>query len=703
MIKLLFSVNTTRIPVTCLLAFAACFFSTASPTVRQVPWNIGEPPANQLPPVFDRSQGPRIVSALRNEAAGLAATHRLPVSLAAWKLYRDRLRRKILDKTGALVHQELSLDVRETRQAKKAGYTIKNISFQVRPGIYATANLYVPEGSGTFPGVLVMMGHSPNGRLYDKYQAVGITLALHGYVALCIDPWGAGERTTIHGVFEDHGDENNLGFALMNTGATLMGLLITDNIRGVDLLCSPPFVDRDRIGATGSSGGGNQAMWLTAMDERVRATVPVVSAGTFEAFVTGTPCICEVLPGALTFTGDAGILALIAPRALKMCNHSRDANAAFRPKEMVRSFTLAKPVFEISGADANIAYDTFDLAHGYFPEDRATMLGWFNLHLRGIGNGDAVAERPVDTHPAAALMVYPAGQPAPGVGTTVEYCKKEGAALRNRYLNIQSFDSNLKRTALKNMLGIRQKTTISKTDAYPPADGWHRFAITTSGGHIIPLLVFPPTSAAAPFTVLCDVAGKQAIAAAYIDRLTRSGAGVAIMDLSGTGEVSSPVLFSSDSTGRLRTLSKSNLLLGKTTMGEWVKELDVVVQYLKSTYRPSLISVDGRGEAGLAGLFLAALRGDIQAVALRESPPSYLFDNRSGIEYFSTAIHLPGFLRWGDVSLAAAISGSAVHFEAPVTMSGEPVSASTLAAYQEEFKQVRINAQKEGSTTFTSY
>lgn len=161
----------------------------------------------------------------------------------------------------------------------------------------------------------------------------------------------------------------------MDVGETLMGIEITDNIRGVDLLCSLPYVDAKNIGATGASGGGNQTMWLTAMDERVKAAVPVVSVGTFEAYVMGSPCICEVLTDGLTFTEEAAVLALAAPRAIKMCNHSRDANQAFNPREMLRSYKNAKPVFEMLGAGDNIAYDTFNLSHGYWPEDRKAMLG----------------------------------------------------------------------------------------------------------------------------------------------------------------------------------------------------------------------------------------------------------------------------------------------------------------------------------------
>ena len=59
------------------------------------------------------------------------------------------------------MHQNLPLNLKETGSVKMNGYTIKNIAFQTRPGVYATANLYIPDGQGKFPAVIVMMGHSP--------------------------------------------------------------------------------------------------------------------------------------------------------------------------------------------------------------------------------------------------------------------------------------------------------------------------------------------------------------------------------------------------------------------------------------------------------------------------------------------------------------------------------------------------------------
>ena len=105
-------------------------------------------------------------------------------------------------------------------------------------------------------------------------------------------------------------------------------------------------------------------------------------------------------------------------------------------------------------------------------------------------------------------------------------------------------------------------------------------------------------------------------------------------------------------------------------------------------------------EVGLAGLYLCAVKGNIDQVILQNAPLSYLFDNRNGVEFFTTGIHLPGFLTWGDVSLAAALSGKNITFINPVTMSGQKISASQLDEYQAEFDKIRKACKQPGKTMF---
>jgi len=684
-----------------LLYFGFILFNLSFPVCSALPLqkNYAIEKIDSLPFVLNENHTDLINCRLKLQAAQLFTLHQLPETKKEWNTYKTYLKNEIIKKTGIVTDQNLSLNMKETGTIQMNGYSIKNIMFQTRPGIYATANLYVPDGGGKFPGVIVMMGHSILGKLYDNYQSVGHSLALNGYVSLCIDPWGAGERTTIHGKFEDHGNDNNLGSSLMNIGESLMGFQITDNIRGVDLLCSLPYVDPENIGATGSSGGGNQTMWLAAMDERVKAAVPVVSAGTFESYIMGSPCICEVLPGGLTFTEEAGILAMVAPRAIKMCNHKQDANSAFYPSEMIRSYKNAKPVFEMFDAGNNISYQIFDLTHGYQTEDREIMLGWFDLHLKGIGSGAAKKEIPFKLLLPEKLMVFPKGERDPQVLSTEEYCKLKGAELRAELLGSKTIDINAKKNELRDILGLNSQFVLKTINEFPDKNGWKRLALETSDNKLIPVLLKLPSGNSKEFVIVCSAQGKRNISLDLIQEIIKSGKGIAVIDLSGTGEVTSTTsLF--DKNGNLHIMSRSLLWFRETVIGEWVKELGLVADLLQTKFNAEKIQVDGSKEAGLAGLFLGALIGNVDNIILRDAPVSYLFDTAESVDYFGMGVQLPGFLKWGDISLVAALSGKSITFINPVTMSGQKLNESKLKEYESEFEQIRSICKQPGKTQF---
>jgi hypothetical protein len=93
-----------------------------------------------LPNVFTEPHGDLIESKLRQEAVLQFPLFQLPRTKNEWNTYRVKLRDEIIKKTSALVHQNLPLNLKETGSVKMKGYTIKNIAFQTRPGIYATEN-----------------------------------------------------------------------------------------------------------------------------------------------------------------------------------------------------------------------------------------------------------------------------------------------------------------------------------------------------------------------------------------------------------------------------------------------------------------------------------------------------------------------------------------------------------------------------------
>jgi hypothetical protein len=657
-------------------------------------------PTDSLPVVFPENKSDLIDKQLRYEAALRFAEHQLPGTMKEWEEYRVKLRNEVITRAGVVANHQLPLNIKETGSVKMKTYIIKNITFQTRPGVYATANLFIPDGTGPFPAVINMLGHWRKGKIDDTGpQAVGHTLATNGYVCLTIDPWGAGERGTKHGIYEYHG--SNLGASLMNIGEPLIGLQISDNMRGIDLLCSLPVVDTMKIGATGASGGGNQTMWLSAVDERVKADVPVVSVGTFESYIMESNCICEQLPDGLTFTEEAGIVAL--SNAPLLINHKQDSNPTFFPAEMLRSYNNARKVFSISQKESSISCQLFDLPHGYEREDREAMLGWFDLHLKGTGNGAPRKELPFEQLPEEKLLVFPAGERDANVVSTDEYCRNKGKELRNSFLNTKSFNTHQKEKELKEILRIDKKLSLNQVYKFSSADGWDRLALETADQRLIPLLLLAPAAASSGYVIICNPDGKKSISLSLIDELKKKGTGIVIADLSGTGELTSTRSVAYDYTGKLHTLSRAELWLGRTVLGEWIKEMDLVNQFLYTKCHAQKISIDGTRESGLAGLFYAAMGGKVGSVTLRDAPVSYVFDSRESVDYFSMGIHLPGFLKWGDVSLAAALSGKNITFINPVTMSGNSLDNTSLKNFQDEFDKIRNICGLKGETSLVKF
>lgn len=662
---------------------------------------ISNPITDSLPSVFPAKHSDIVGNRLKEEACQRFMEFSLPETKPEHEMFTSLLKSEIVKAAGIIEDHTLPLDYHETGIVTMDGFTIKNIYFQTLPGVYATANLYIPDGKGPFPAVINSNGHWPGARMCDPVQSVAQFLAQNGYVSLCMDAFGAGERSTIPGLEEYHGA--NLGASLLNIGKTLLGIQVSENMRAVDLLCSLPFVDVKNIGATGASGGGNQTLWLTAIDQRIKAAVPVVSTGTFESFIMESNCVCELLVNGLTMTEESGVIAMIAPRAVLMLNHAKETNPSFFPAEMLRTYANAKPVYKMLGAADNLDYQLFDLSHNYFPEDREAMLKWFNFHLRGSRKAYPSKEFVYKNLPFDQLRVFTTGTRDQKVKSIQDYCIQQGAELRSKFLSSKILDNELKKKELAEILKISKLAGISKIHEYSAADGWARFAVESDNGKLIPLLLLAPQNKAMGYTILCDPKGKNGVSEAIINELKGKGTGIVVVDLYGTGENSSMKANTHDGFDlpSFHTLSRAEMWLGKTSMGEWVDDLNLVIQFLENNYNATSISIDANKEVGLAGLYLSVLKGGkVNSLTLHEAPVSYLFNTRDGIDFFTMGIHIPQFLVWGDVSLACALSDANIRFSSPVTMSGNEVTGDKLQLVKAEYEKMETLCHKKGNTLF---
>lgn len=129
-------------------------------------------PEEPLPKVFSGERTDIIQQQLKQQAATAYQSHVLPATAAGWDQQRKQLKAAVLASSGAVVDHNLPLQIKETGRTQQAGYSVRNIYFQTRPGVYATANVYIPDGKGPFPAVINMHGHWKDGRMGEMVRSV---------------------------------------------------------------------------------------------------------------------------------------------------------------------------------------------------------------------------------------------------------------------------------------------------------------------------------------------------------------------------------------------------------------------------------------------------------------------------------------------------------------------------------------------------
>ena len=138
--------------------------------------------------------------------------------------------------------------------------------------------------------------------------------------------------------------------------------------------------------------------------------------------------MCEVVPGALTFTEEWAVLGLVAPRALMVVNATKDA-IQFSVGEAKKSLALTGPIYKLFGKPDNLRHAIFEWPHDYNKAMREAMYGWMTLHLKGEGNGDPIPEPEIKTENPEDLRCYPGDTRPKDFVTIPKFAAREGKKL----------------------------------------------------------------------------------------------------------------------------------------------------------------------------------------------------------------------------------------------------------------------------------
>ena len=308
-------------------------------------------------------------------------------SLADWKDRRDVYRHQLFEMLGLdPLPSRGDLKATTTSKVELDDFTVENLHFQSSPGLYVTANLYLPKNlSRPAPTVLYLSGHGPvisNGVSYGNkvsYQHHGAWFARNGYVCLVVDTLQLGEILGLH-----HGTYRENLWWWNSRGYTPAGVEAWNCIRALDYLSTRPEVDTNRFGATGRSGGGAYSWWIAALDERIKAVAPVAGiTDLYNHVVDGVvEGHCDCMFTVNTHRWDyPQVAALVAPRPLLIVN--TDADSIFPLDGVMRLHSEVRRIYELHHASTNLGLVIAPGPHKDTQDLQVPVFRWFNMHLKG--------------------------------------------------------------------------------------------------------------------------------------------------------------------------------------------------------------------------------------------------------------------------------------------------------------------------------
>ena len=655
------------------------------------------PAADEVPP------NQQYLEFIRKQAAELRKNDKPPATKEEWEKQEAELRKNLFAAWGGTAcfpEKPCDLDPQlHGEPLKRDGYVVEKITFQTRSGVRMTANLYIPDAARKkpAPAILQVHGHWKGAKQDPVVQSRCIGAAKLGFVVLCVDAFGAGERGVGTRLGEYHGDMT--AATLLPLGLPLSGLQVYENMRAVDYLETRPEVDKEKIGITGASGGGNQTMYAGAWDKRFKCVVPVCSVGNYQAYLGQACCMCEVVPGALRFTEEWGVLALTAPRPLMVVNATKDA-IQFSVGEAKKSLALTAPVYGLLGKPDHLRHAIFDGPHDYSKAMREAMYGFMTLHLKGEGNGDPIPEPAIKTENPEDLRCYPGDTRPKDFMTIPKFAAREGKKVLELAPQHAGWQAGLE---------VRRKALVEKTLGSPatPPPGFDPGV--TSQRKPVPMYYFQPEpglelSAGLDWNgkpihaVILNMAGGDAARASPLAaELRKRGWEVLTLNLRATGDLAPP----NERVGRApdHNSAEWGLWIGRPLLGQWVYDVRRLLDQLD---RRGEIVVIGEGPAGLVALCAAATDKRITRVATVNTLASFV----AGEPYAEQRLGVlaSGILRdVGDVAhLAALCAPKDVLIAGGVSGGGKALTGEELAKAYERTSSVFKLLGKERQFVLTT-
>ena len=609
---------------------------------------------------------------------------------------KDAVRRKILGLIGGLPERQKDVAVEQFGTLTGDGFRIEKLAYESLPGLWVTANLYVPTNAkGPFAAVLLAPGHEATGK--QSQYSWGVNFARNRVMALAIDPLGQGERlqyfdperkvSTIGGSTGEHGEANVPAILI---GENIARYFINDSMRAIDYLITRSDVDRDRIGALGCSGGGTSTAYLAALDSRVKVAGVACYITSFQELLpsaTGVQEAEQSIPHFVEQGLDFGDwVELFAPKPYAIISTTND----MFPFEGARqTYEEAKRIYGIYDSADKLQWITGPGGHGNLGPISSAILGFFLHYLNGGPAGDA-ALTPARTARPEDLLVTSTGQISTSIGGETVPSIVRAHAREMRAVKTASPGDIRALTASIEIPGSNPPSVHSVSNE--KRNGYAVETITLrSEGADLPGVIAVPAGNTRKRAILLLTAN----AGDELDPLAKSGNVVMAFEPrpspAGTEGLKSPYL------GGFNLLSLRAELAGKTIVGLRIDDTIRAIDWLVSRrdIDTTSITLYGNGALGMVALHAAALDSRIRSVAVENTLANYHLATDQPLHRNISEIMIPGVLSKYDVGgLLMAIAPRPVTVINPQDAIGAIISNEEfrkMLSYAFEFKGQNIH------------
>lgn len=266
---------------------------------------------------------------------------------------------------------------------EEEGYTRQLIEYDSY-GDKVRAFVLLPEVLGNNPAILINHQHNREhhlgksevcGLVGNPLQAFGVELVKKGFVVLAPDSICFEDRRkdpTVEG-FDFWQHFNEMCYRILK-GEYLMKKVLDDAMNGISLLSNLEFVDNSRIGTLGHSYGGNTALFLSALDERISYSCASGSACTYKNRIKNGVGIemASVIPGFIQKYDIDDLIICIAPRKLLIVSSEEDKYSKDAP-EIVEKVS---EVYKSYNGLSNLYHKRYQGGHAITEERFHDIVKW---------------------------------------------------------------------------------------------------------------------------------------------------------------------------------------------------------------------------------------------------------------------------------------------------------------------------------------